>query len=411
MSALLATTLAANAHAQQFISEIPQDPFAPLTGPYSVGSYDWLWVDAQRAETFTKDPNDKRKLPITVWYPAVSTHGQQAALYIRRREEFGPNAPVAALAAVRTHAIVAAPVASSPRKFPVLVYSHGAGWPRFSATFLTEELASHGYVVVAIDHPGLDQTTQFSDGTTFRADTLLAPPPDPKQDPQTTAQRSLEFLNTVDFPVWIADSRFVLDRIEALDREPGPFRGRLDLDHIGMLGWSFGGAAAIEMLRIDPRVKAAVNHDGRLFGGAVNEPIQRPFMLMHHGGDDTLAVPSAFRPLVRMSAAMIRAIDSTARARATGGWYDVTLARTNHGHFSDLPLFMSRFRDTTLLVGRRGHEIIAAYTLAFFDRYLKGQRRELLDGPSAFYPEVTFRRSVSQGSRAEDGLVHHPPNQ
>jgi hypothetical protein len=115
---------------------------------------------------------------------------------------------------------------------------------------------------------------------------------------------------------------------------------------------------------------------------------------MHHGGDDTLAAPPAFRPLVRISAAMIRAIDSTARARATGGWYDVTLARTNHGHFSDLPLFMSLFQDTTLLAGRRSHEIIAAYTVAFFDRYLKGQRRELLDGPSTFYPEVTLRRGV-----------------
>lgn len=393
-SALLATVLAANAGAQQFIANIPQDPFAPLTGPYSVGSYDWLWVDAQRPEIFTKDPNDKRKLPITVWYPSASGGGGEPALYVRHREEFGPNAPVAALASVRTHATVGAPVAPAPQKLPVVVYSHGAGWPRFTATFVTEELASHGYVVVAIDHPGLDQTRRFSDGTTFQADTLRAPPPDPKQDPLTTAQRSADFLNTVDFPVWVADSRFVLDRIEALDREPGPFRGRLDLDRIGMLGWSFGGAAAIEMLRIDPRVKAAVNHDGRLFGGAMNEPIRRPFMLMHHGGDDTLAAPPAVRPLVRISVGMIRAIDSTARAQATGDWYDVTLARTNHGHFSDLPLFLALFRDPALLDGRRSHEIIAAYTVAFFDRYLKGQRVQLLDGPSTLYPEAAFTRSV-----------------
>jgi hypothetical protein len=93
---------------------------------------------------------------------------------------------------------------------------------------------------------------------------------------------------------------------------------------------------------------------------------------------------------------MIHAIDSTARAQATGGWYDVTLAKTNHGHFSDLPLFLALFRDPTLLDGRRSHEIIAAYTVAFFDRYLKGQRAELLDGPSTLYPEAAFRRSVPQ---------------
>jgi hypothetical protein len=44
------------------------------------------------------------------------------------------------------------------------------------------------------------------------------------------------------------------------------------------------------------------------------------------------------------------------------------------------------------MTGRRGHEIIAAYTLAFFDRYLEGRKSALLDGPSPEYPEVTFRK-------------------
>jgi hypothetical protein len=91
-------------------------------------------------------------------------------------------------------------------------------------------------------------------------------------------------------------------------------------------------------------------------------------------------------------AALIRGYDSTARARATSDWYDVTIARTNHGHFSDLPLFMAVFKDTTLLAGHRGHEIITAYTLAFFDRYLKGGESPLLASPSPQFPEVTFRR-------------------
>jgi dienelactone hydrolase len=48
---------------------------------------------------------------------------------------------------------------------------------------------------------------------------------------------------------------------------PGePFFGRPDLTRIGMLGWSFGGATSLQMSRDDPRVKAAVNYDGDLFG-------------------------------------------------------------------------------------------------------------------------------------------------
>jgi hypothetical protein len=39
---------------------------------------------------------------------------------------------------------------------------------------------------------------------------------------------------------------------------------------------------------------------------------------------------------------------------------------------------------------QRAHDIVNAYTLAFFDRHLKGQPAALLDGPAAHYPEVIF---------------------
>jgi dienelactone hydrolase len=295
---------------------------------------------------------------------------------------------------VTTNAVTGAPVAKAERKYPVLIYNHGAGWTRFSGTFVTEYLASHGYVVFSIDHPGLNRTVMFSDGTPFQRDTLNQPRPDPKQDMRITITQSTDFLNTVAFPIWLADSRFVLDRIEALDRAPGPFRGRLDLGRVGMLGWSFGGAVALEMLRTEPRVKAAVNHDGQLFGGVMTEPVgRRPFMLFHHGIDDLERAPENNRPVIREMLALVRGYDSTARARAQGDWYDITIARTNHGHFADVALYYKAFEDTaTLLAGRRGHDIISAYTLEFFDRYLKGEESPLLVRPSSRFPEVTFRR-------------------
>lgn len=389
---LTASLLTCPIGAQRMVSDIPVAPFARPSGPFAVGTYDWLWVDEHRPEQYTKDPSDKRKLPIEVWYPAESVPGATGAPYIPTLAEFGSSSVFKALEHVKTNAVTGAPVAKAERKYPVLIYSHGAGWPRFTGTFVTEFLASHGYVVFGIDHPGLDQTVLFSDGTAFNADTLRGPPPDPKQDLRTAAAQSGEFLNSVAFPIWIEDSRFVLDRVAALNNAPGPFRGRLDLDRIGMLGWSFGGATAIEMVRTDPRVKAAVNHDGRLFGGAMSEPIGRPFMFFHHGADDAASAPEANRAVIREVLGQLRGYDSTARARATGDWYDVTIARTNHGHFSDLPFFLAVFQDTTLLPGRRGHEIISAYTLAFFDRYLKDRQSPLLAAPSPMFPEVAFRR-------------------
>jgi dienelactone hydrolase len=389
---LTASLLAGRLAAQQMSADIPANPFVRPAGPHRVGTYDWLWVDTARGERYTKDPNDKRKLPVQVLYPADPARDAVGAPYIVAPAEFGPNSTLKPVEHVHTNAVAGAPVAKAERKYPVLIYNHGAGWTRFSATFVTELLASHGYVVFSIDHPGTDRTVLFSDGTPFKADTLRIPGVEPGQDLRIAVAKQMEFLDAVAFPIWIEDSRFVLDRVEAMNRNAGPFKGRLDLDRIGMLGWSFGGAAAIEMARTDARVKAAVNHDGRLFGGAMSEPVGRPFMLFHHGVDDAATAPEANRAMLKENFALIQAIDSTARARATADWYDVTIARTNHGHFSDLPLFMSQFRDTTLLAGRRGHEIISAYTLAFFDRYLKGKESSLLAAPSPLFPEVTFRR-------------------
>jgi hypothetical protein len=66
----------------------------------------------------------------------------------------------------------------------------------------------------------------------------------------------------------------------------------------------------------------------------------------------------------------------------------VTLAKTQHGHFSDLLLANA---PPGQLDPRRAHEIILAYTLAFFDKYLNGRDSSLLAAHSSPYPEVTFR--------------------
>ena len=87
---------------------------------------------------------------------------------------------------------------------------------------------------------------------------------------------------------------------------------------------------------------------------------------------------------------MVEGWDSTVRARSTSDWYDVEIGKTQHGHFSDLTLFFPRGPDQ--LDPHRAHEIINAYTLAFFDKYLRGGDSDLLKGPSAAYAEVTFRR-------------------
>jgi hypothetical protein len=368
--------------------KVPANLFAKPSGPFPVGTYDSLWIDQSRGEPFTKDTGDRRHLMVQIWYPAEASPSGDTALYIRNPSEF--SEPVfKSILHVKTNAVNGAPLARGERRYPVVLYNHGGAWTRFSATFTTEMLASNGYVVVSVDHTGFNKTKQFPDGYTFVADTLTTPTP--TKVFRTDALASWDWLNQSVFPVWVADARFVLDQLEVVNRDPGPFQGRLDLDRIGALGWSFGGATSIELTLVDPRIKAAVDHDGQLFDKARSHGSSRPVMLMHNTDDPTARGTAETKEVMKELVAQTKTWDSLFLARTTAPWYEVTLARTNHGHFSDLWLLHLYPRDTTTLAPQRAFDIINAYTLAFFDKYLRARPAPLLERPSADFPEVTFR--------------------
>ena len=77
----------------------------------------------------------------------------------------------------------------------------------------------------------------------------------------------------------------------------------------------------------------------------------------------------------------------------TGAGYFVQVPGMFHSNFLDVPLWSplaSMIGLTGPIDGRRAHEIINAYSLALFDRHLKGRPAALLDGPATQYPEVLF---------------------
>ncbi|MEO7963058.1 MAG: hypothetical protein ABIT38_04020 [Gemmatimonadaceae bacterium] len=371
---------------------IPAEIFRAPTGPFAVGTLDTLWIDVARQELMTRVPNDKRHVPVRIWYPAQAT-GKAVAPYILRAEEFGPKSPFTPVLHVKTHAVVGAPVATKEKKYPVLLYNHGGGWSRFTATYEIEQLTSLGYVVVSVDHLGFDQSHSLSNGYEFNGDTLGFPTPTNK-DLRADALGSWDYLEKVLFPMWVGDAQFVLGKIDGLNRDAtSPLKGRLDLDRIGAFGWSFGGATTVDLLIRDPRVKVAIDQDGQLFGMGRVKGADRPVMLMHNTSDPMRGVPEAQRDVLTEMVKMVSGWDESFRSASTKDVYDVKIARTGHGNFSDLTLFFPR--DPSTMEPQRAHDIITAYTVAFFERYFKGKESSLLQAASPDFPEVTFARKPS----------------
>lgn len=115
------------------------------------------------------------------------------------------------------------PNLSTPR--PVIVISHGLGGDRSSFAYLAQRFASDGFVVAVPEHPGSDA----------------------KQIQALTTGRSAQVISPKEFIDRPLDIKFLLDELNRLSQIELQIRGRLDLQHIGIVGQSFGGYTALAL--------------------------------------------------------------------------------------------------------------------------------------------------------------------
>jgi predicted dienelactone hydrolase len=187
---------------------------------------------------------------------------------------------------------------------------------------------------------------------------------------------------------------FVLDQLEALNTNDNLFKGRLNLDKIGVFGHSLGGSVATRACQLDNRLKAGLDMDAPLFGSVPAEGLTQPFMFMSREKatfqrELAHVPPKTAQEIIDKEYSTMQAALNNSRAP---GYY-LTLTGLFHYDFTDLSLWSP----LTPLLGvtgpisaARAHQIIDAYTLAFFDTYLEGKSSVLLAGNTADFPEVNL---------------------
>ncbi len=137
------------------------------------------------------------------------------------------------------------PFDQTPGSVPFVVYSHGVGMNRTAGLLWCEELASHGFIVVSLDHVGFAATSKESSHFPFNREKVIATP---IMEIRTIYHQDIKFvIDAVETGVWNDD----ISRL-------------IDCKRIGIFGHSIGGGAAWQLLWQDHRIMAAISMDGFL---------------------------------------------------------------------------------------------------------------------------------------------------
>jgi dienelactone hydrolase len=219
------------------------------TGAWAVGSRSFPLVlpDAFGPEG---EVQGERRTMARLWYPvdpalalpndAPWVERGGAVLRAMARSAGLPDFVFGHLRLVRTHAAWFAPLAppSEPSGWPVVTFDHGLGGFRSQNTYLVEELASHGAVVVALDHPGDALATTLPDGTTLSYRGL----------PNAAAPGYAGAVVALGAR-WRADTVALLAMLSDLAPagDLADFAGALDLERVVTVGHSAGGGVAVEV--------------------------------------------------------------------------------------------------------------------------------------------------------------------
>lgn len=396
--------------------------FATPTGPHPVGTLQLALRDSDRNETLGAEPGGLREIGIRIWYPAAKNaqgtplptiDGRLAKAFSDMygapfgEEDGSPSASI----------IDAAPLAGGDR-LPVVLFSHGGFAYRTQNLSTMQELASHGFIAIAIGHTHESLLSIFPDGRTVGMEPRLADgmAAFAANDVGAEYLATLEKMRTAsDRDAGVAAARelgrsmakmmepvgrtpaellevrrgdiaFVIAHLAVLDADSShPLHGRYDLEHVGAFGHSLGAHAAVSAcLDQTIPVKACVSLDTAYYL-VDDQPVpnlERPVLLAH--ADSTTLPGGRDATMAETNRFLLR--------DATAGTLSVVIDGTTHMNFSDMN-FMPRLMRLGGALGpidsTRVATIANDLTVSFFRRHLMGEGQEWLDSPGERYSEVS----------------------
>lgn len=207
---------------QEFLygDALPDAPALSPRGEHTVGVRTLHLVHKEQADILNssngKAPLYDRPLTVEMWYPAEVPEGTNISVaYEEVMGKYGDSLRPVVPFTFKGRAVREAKPKAGAGKFPLIIVSHGYVGSRYLMTYLTENLASKGYIVVSIDHT--DST--YRDANAFQS-TLL--------------NRAL-------------DIKFVLNYMADTNEQNKNIAAIMDTENIGIIGYSMGGYGVLNV--------------------------------------------------------------------------------------------------------------------------------------------------------------------
>jgi pimeloyl-ACP methyl ester carboxylesterase len=339
------------------------------TGSYKIGRRTFYWT------------NGERKMFVQFWYPADYKRGPApTAPYIENLED---DPKFAIVGSIRTHAREGVSLARFKTPFPMIVFTPGLGASIARYTAVIENLASHGYAVVAVNPAGDAGDYTLPDGSVQRYNAAVWDQP---VSGTWTAEQRKAFFDERRHG-WASDMSFALDELGRM------FPNQLNIANAGALGHSYGGQAISIACANDPRFKACVNLDGMAQGNVYlpnqkGEILKQPFLFFSKtpvATDQELAWMGLTRDEYdardrrRMIEQWIPMIIRPRLETLEHGSYFAVARGATHASFTDGPLMEANQPREILAERHRMMRDINKHILAFFDKFLKNKNSSLLE--------------------------------
>jgi hypothetical protein len=238
---------------------------AKPTGHYGVGFEDFYWINQNvcpdpffngknQSDFSPANKNHCHETLVRVYYPAIAQDKQTSSYQPIKSQEQEilikiPNVPkeqIEQFRQIKSFSIKKSEIVKG-KKFPILLFSPGLGYPAQIYENIITELVSHGYIVIGINTPFIS-FAELPNGHIVKVEEIKSP---------ISKENEHKF---VDLPA--QDLKYVFKKIHTLNNSNLLFSA-MDLSHIGLFGHSIGGRATEDIAQSHPPLfQALVTLDG-----------------------------------------------------------------------------------------------------------------------------------------------------